>query len=179
MKPPAFAILFLLAWTVAAQSVPDIKPGDTCDRLRAAYGQESSQKGPAHIWKQGGITIMVLVKPGGPCVAGLVEYSVEPGTTYRTRDGIVLGKDTIAEASQKLQGRIDSTSYMSIRGAGKTYGQLVVPPASANPFTGTYSWLLRQAAADKLTAPPKITDFASESVIVYSIDSRDSQGRLK
>ena len=62
---------------------------------------------------------MVLVKPNGPCVASMVEYSVEPGHTYTTRDGIVLGRDTIAEASEKLKGRIDSTSYMSAPRSGQ------------------------------------------------------------
>lgn len=179
MKIPAAIVTVLIACTAAAQAVPNIKPGDTCEKLRAAYGQESSLDGPAHTWKQGAVTIRVLVKPDGPCVAGTVEFSVEPGHTARTPDGIILGKDTIAEAREKLKGRIDSTSYMSIRWAGKAYGQLVVPPAPANPFTGTYSWLLRPAIADQLTAPPKITDFTSEAVIAYSIDSLDSQGRVR
>jgi hypothetical protein len=180
LQPLALAVAALLfATTAAAQSIPDIKPGDTCDKLRAAYGQESSLNGPAHIWQQDGITIRVLVRPNGPCIAGMVEYSVDPGHTYRTRDGIILGRDTIAEASQKLKGRINSTSYMSLRGEGKAYGQLVVPPAPVNPFTGTYTWLLRPAVADTLTAPPKISDFSSEPVLVYSIDSRDPQGRIQ
>lgn len=171
---PALAALFLFASTLAAQ-IPDIKPGDACEKLRAAYGQESSQRGPAHIWQRDAVTIRVLVKPNGPCVAGFVEYSVQPGHTYRTRDGIVLGKDTIADAAQKLKGRIDANSYMSLRGEGKAYGQLVVPPSAANPFTGTYSWLLRPAAADKLTAPPKLADFTTEPALVYSIDLQGTQ----
>lgn len=171
MKAATVAALLLMVGTAAAQAVPDIKPGDTCDRLRARYGNEVSQEGPAHIWKQNGITIRVLVKPNGPCVAGLVEYSVEPGHTYTTRDGIILGRDTINEAKRKLQGRIDDTSYMSIRGAGKAYGQLVVPPSATNPFQGTYSWLLRRAVADTETAPPKLTDFTNEPVIVYSFEA--------
>ena len=118
----------------------------------------------------------MLVKPSGPCVAGSVEYSIQPGHTFRTRDGIILGKDTIAEASKKLRGRIDANSYMSLRGEGKAYGQLVVPPAAAYPFKSTYSWLLNPAVAAKLSAPPKLTDFTNEPVIVYSIDSPDPQG---
>jgi len=113
----------------------------------------------------------VLVKPNGPCVAGWVEYSIQPGHTFRTPDGIVLGKDTIAEASQKLRGRIDANSYMSLRGEGKAYGQLVVPPTAAFSFTATYSWLLNQAAAARLTAPPRLTDFTNEPVVTYSIDA--------
>jgi hypothetical protein len=172
MKIAALAATFLVACTAAAQRVPDMKPGDTCDKLRALYGKESSEEGPAHIWIEDAVTIRVLVKPNGPCVAGLVEYSIQPGHIFRARDGIILGKDTIAEASQKLKGRIDADSYMSVRGEGKAYGQLVVAPSAAYPFTGTYSWLLNPAVADRLSAPPKRTDFTSEPAIVYSIDSR-------
>ncbi len=156
-----------------------MKPGDTCEKLRAAYGKESSQAGPAHIWQQDAVTIRVLVKPGGPCVAGFVEYSIQPGHIFRTRDGIILGKDTVAEASQKLRGRIDANSYMSLRGEGKAYGQLVVAPVGDYPFKGTYSWQLNPGVAEKLSAPPKITDFTNDAVIAYSIDSLDSQGRVK
>jgi hypothetical protein len=171
MKATAIAAILLFAGTAAAQTVPDMKPGDTCEKLRASYGKESSQEGPAHTWTRDTVTIRVLVKPNGPCVAGLVEYSIQPGRTFRTRDGIILGEDTIAEAREKLKGRIDANSYMALRGEGKAYGQLVVAPSAAYPFTGTYSWLLRPAAAEKLTGPPKLTDFTNESVIVYSIDS--------
>jgi hypothetical protein len=174
MNLPAIAAVLLIASAAAAQSAPDMKPGDTCDKLRALYGKESSEEGPAHIWIEDAVTIRVLVKPNGPCVAGLVEYSIQPGHTFRTRDGIVLGQDTIAEASQKLKGRIDADSYMSLRGEGKAYGQLVVAPSAAYPFTGTYSWLLNPAVADRLSAPPKRTDFTNEPVIVYSIDSLTS-----
>jgi len=175
MKTFAIAAAFLIAFTAAAQNIPDMKPGDSCEKLRASYGKESSLEGPAHIWKQDAVTIRVLVKPNGPCVAGLVEYSIQPGHTYITHDGIVLGKDTIAEAGQKLKGRIDANSYMALRGEGKAYGQLVVATSAAYPFTGTYSWLLRSAVADKLSIPPKLTDFTNEPVLVYSIDSAGPQ----
>jgi hypothetical protein len=173
MKIPAITAICLFACTASAQRVPDMKPGDTCEKLRATYGNESSQEGPAHIWQLDAVTIRVLVKPDGPCVAGWVEYSIQPGHTFRTRDGIILGQDTIAVASQKLKGRIDANSYMSLRGEGKAYGQLVVQPIPAYPFTGTYSWELSPAVADKLSAPPKRTDFTNEPVIVYSIDALD------
>lgn len=175
MKATAIAAVLLLAGTASAQTIPDMKPGDTCEKLRAIYGKEISQDGPAHIWKQGAVEIRVLVKPNGRCVAGLVEYSVQPGHTFTTHDGIILGKDTIAEARQKLRGRIDADSYMSVRGEGKAYGQLVVAPSAAYPFTGTYSWLLSPAVADKLSGPPKLADFTNEPVTVYSIDSENRQ----
>ena len=176
MKTAAIAAIFCLAYPLAAQTIPDIKPGDTCEKIRAGYGQESSLEGPAHIWKREAVSVRVLVKSNGPCVAGLVEFDVQPGHTCTTGDGIILGKDTIADAIQKLKGRIDSNSYMSVRGEGKAYGQLVVSPTPANKFTGTYSWLLRQSIADKLSAPPRLSDFTTEPVAVYSIDSADSQG---
>lgn len=175
MKIAALAATFLVACTAAAQRVPEMKPGDTCDKLRVLYGKESSEEGPAHIWVEDAVTIRVLVKPGGPCVAGLVEYSIQPGHTFTTRDGIVLGQDTIAAARRKLLGRIDADSYMSVRGEGKAYGQLVVPPRPGYPFTGTYSWQLSTQIADKLSAPPKLTDFTNEPAIVYSIDTLSRQ----
>jgi hypothetical protein len=175
MKTSAIAAVLLIACTASAQRVPDMKPGDTCEKLRATYGKESSQEGPAHVWQQDAVTIRVLVKPGGPCVAGLVEYSIQPGHTFRTHDGIILGRDTIAEARLKLKGRIDANSYMSLRGEGKAYGQLEVAAIAGYPFKGTYSWLLNPSVADKLSAPPKLTDFTNEPAIVYSIDSANSQ----
>ncbi|MGD0889121.1 MAG: hypothetical protein ABR889_07735 [Acidobacteriaceae bacterium] len=175
MKTSAIAAVLLIACTASAQRVPDMKPGDTCEKLRATYGKESSQEGPAHVWQQDAVTIRVLVKPGGPCVAGLVEYSIQPGHTFRTHDGIILGRDTIAEARLKLKGRIDANSYMSLRGEGKAYGQLEVAAIAGYPFKVTYSWLLNPSVADKLSAPPKLSDFTNEPVIVYSIDSANSQ----
>ncbi len=175
MKISAIAAILLIAVPAAAQNVPDIKPGDTCNKLRATYGAESSQEGPAHVWMRDAVQIRVLVRPNGPCVAGSVEYSIQPGHTFRTRDGIILGKDTIAEAGTKLRGRIDANSYMSLRGEGKAYGQLVVPPSAPFPFKTTYSWLLNPAITAKLNAPPRLTDFTNEPVVYYSIDLPDPQ----
>jgi hypothetical protein len=173
MKAPAIAATLFIACAAAAQNIPDIRPSDTCENLRAHYGKESSAQGPAHTWKQGALTITILIKPNGPCVAGAVQYFVEPGHVFITRDGILLGKDTLVAASSKLKDRINDTNYISIRGEGKAYGQIEAPPAPAFPFKGTYSWQLNQAAAQKLTAPPRRTDFTDEPVTFYSVDPPD------
>jgi hypothetical protein len=175
MKPLSVLAICLITCAAAAQ-LPDIKPGDTCEKLRASYGKEASQEGPAHVWTQGPLTIQVLVRPGGRCVAGSVNFIVEPGHTITTHDGIVLGKETIAAAALKLKGRIDNTSYVFIRGGGKAYGQIVVQPVPAFPFKSTYSWQLNQAAADRLKTTPTIADFTSESVNYYTLDPPDPQG---
>ena len=170
--------VFFAAWTVASVAsgqLPNIRPGDSCENLRARYGNETSQQGPAHVWKQGMLTIQVLVRPGGPCVAGAVNFILVPGSIFRTRDGVVLGKDTMLEAAAKLNGRIDDTSYMFIRGEGKAYGQIVVPPSAAFPYKQTYSWQLKQSAADKLTTTPVRADFTSETVNFYTVDPPDPQ----
>ena len=174
MKSLTIAALLLIPCAAAAQ-LPDIKPGDTCQKLRAAYGNESSQDGPAHVWKQGALTIQVLVRPGGPCVAGSVNFILDPGHTLTTRDGIILGKDTITAAALKLKGRIDNTSYVYIRWGGKAYGQIVVPPVSSFPFKATYSWQLTPARTAKLKAPPTLADFTSEAVNYYTTDTPDPQ----
>jgi hypothetical protein len=175
IKPLSVVALCLIPNAAAAQ-LPNIKPGDTCEKLRATFGKEASQEGPAHVWKQGPLTIQVLVRPGGPCVAGAVNFIVEPGRTVATHDGIVLGKDTIAAAALKLKGRIDNTSYVFIRGGGKAYGQIVVQPVPAFPFKSTYSWQLNQALADRLQATPTLADFTSEQVNYYTLDPPDPQG---
>jgi hypothetical protein len=175
MKTTTIALMLLIACTAAAQTIPDIRPGETCERLRARFGAESSAQGPAHTWKQGALTVTVLVKPNGPCVAGSVQYSVEPGHVFITRDGILLGKDTFVAASLKLKGRINDTNYVSIRGEGKAYGQLEAPPTPTFPFKGTYSWQLNPAAAQKLSAPPERTDFSDEPVTFYSVNTPDPQ----
>jgi len=175
MKAPAITAALFIVCNAAAQNIPDIRPGDTCDKLRARYGTESSAQGPAHTWKQDAMTITVLVKPNGPCVAGSVQYSVDPGHVFVTRDGILLGKDTLVAASSKLKGRINDTNYLSIRGEGKAYGQIEAPPTPTFPFKGTYSWQLKEAAAQKLNAPPKRTDFTDEPVTFYSVDTPDPQ----
>ncbi len=176
MKALAIAAIFLFSCAVSAQTVPDIRPGQTCDKLRAAYGKESSVNGPAHIWKEDIVEIHVLVKPNGPCIAGSVQYYLRPGHTFRTRDGIVLGKDTIAEASLKLRGRINDTNFLSILGGGQAYGQLEVPPTTAFPFKGTYNWQLNATRISKLKGPPHRTDFTDEPVIAYFVDNPDPPG---
>jgi hypothetical protein len=174
MKASVIVAVLLTACAAAAQNIPDIRPGDTCEKLRARFGTESSAQGPAHIWRQGALTITVLVKPNGPCVAGAVDYSVDAGHVFITRDGILLGKDTLVAASLKLKGRINDNNYISLRGEGKAYGQIEAPPTPSFPFKGTYSWQLNQAAAQKLNAPPKRSDFSDEPVIFYSVDTPDS-----
>jgi hypothetical protein len=171
MKIPVVAALFLFACTAGAQGIPNIKPGDTCERLRAGYGNESSVEGPAHIWNRDVLQITVLVKPNGPCVAGSVRYSLPSGHIVTTRDGIILGKDTTATASLKLKGRINSTSFYFLRGEGKAYAMLEVPPTPAFPFKSTYGWQLNPTLTNKLSAPPQLTDFTNESVTFYSIDN--------
>jgi len=174
MRVPAIAAMLLISCAAAAQ-LPDIKPGYTCEKLRASLGNESSQEGPAHVWKQGTLTIQVLVRPGGPCVAGSVNFIVDPGHTFITRDGIVLGRDTIAAAALKLKGRIDNTSYVFMRGGGKAYGQIVVRPTAAFPYKSTYSWQLNPARTDKLSTTPTLADFTSETVNYFTLDPPDPQ----
>jgi len=176
MKVLAIAAVLLVSRTLAAQALPDIRPGETCEKLRATYGTESSVEGPAHVWKQGAVKITVLVKPNGPCIAGAAQYSVEPGRTLATRDGVILGSDTTASAALKLKGRINNTSYYFLRGEGKAYAMLEVPPSATFPFKGTYGWLLNQATTEKLKAPPTFADFTSEPVTFYSVDTPDPQG---
>jgi hypothetical protein len=174
LQPRALAVAALLMSTAAAaQSIPDMKPGDTCAKLRAIYGQESSLNGPAHIWKQEIVETRVLVKPNGPCVAGSVFYYIQPSHTLRTRDGIVLGEDTTASAVLKLKGRINSTSFYFIHGEGKAYAKLEIPPSPTFPFKTTYGWQLNSTITEKLKAPPTLTDFTTEPVTFYSIDLPD------
>jgi hypothetical protein len=170
------AAAFLLASTAAAQKMLDIKPGDTCEKLRASYGKELSVEGPAHVWQQGEVNIRVLVKPNGPCVAGSVQYSIDAAHTVATRDGIIVGKDNVASASLKLKGRINSTSFYFVRGEGKAYAMLEVPPTPAFPFKSTYGWVLNPAVANKLKDMPQLTDFTTEPVTFYSLDNPDPQG---
>lgn len=180
MKTAAvIAAMVLIAGTAAAQAIPNMKPGDTCEKLRSIYGKEASVDGPAHIWKQGVVEARVLVKPNGPCVAGAVQYSLEPGHTLATRDGIILGSDTAASANVKLKGRINSTSFYFVRGEGKAYAMLEVPPTATFPFKSTYGWLLNPASADKLKGPPQLTDFSTEPVTFYSLDMPDPEGMAK
>ena len=174
MKVLSFFALFTIAGTAMAQ-LPDFKPGDSCETLRSAYGNEASQQGPAHEWKQGTLTVQVLVRPSGPCVAGAVNFIVEAGSVFRTRDGVMLGKDTMAEATAKLKGRIHDTDYMFIRGGGKAYGQIIVPPSATFPYKQTYSWVLDSAAAARLTTTPVRADFTSETVNFYTVDPPDPQ----
>lgn len=169
-------LVFFAAWavaSVASAQLPNIKPGDSCEKLRATYGNETSQQGPAHVWKQGALTIQVLVRPGGPCVAGAINFTVQAGSVFRTREGILLGKDTMAEAAAKLGNRIDDYNYIFIRGNGKAYGEFEVPPSAAYPYKQTYSWELNRAATAKLTKLPTKADFTSEPVMFYSVDPPD------
>jgi len=175
VKLLAILVLLLTSGAATAQ-LPAIKPGDSCEKLRVTYGNEVSQQGPAHEWKQGALTIQVLVRPGGPCVAGAVNFIIEQGGVFRTRDGVLLGKDTMSEAAAKLRGRIDDTSYMFIRGGGKAYGQIVVPPSTAFPYKQTYSWELSSSATARLKTTPVRADFTSETVNFYTVDPPDPPG---
>jgi hypothetical protein len=176
MKALSIAAIFLFSCAVSAQTVPDIRPGQTCDKLRAIYGNESSINGPAHIWKREIFEIWVMVRPNGPCVADAAEYYIQPGHTFRTRDGIILGKDTLAEAVLKLKGRTNDANFLSILGEGKAYGQLEVPPTPAFPFKTTYNWQLNPALTSKLTHAPKRTDFTDEPAFAYFIANPDPVG---
>ena len=171
MRMALQAAVMLLGCSAAAQTLPNIKPGDSCGKLRGIYGKEISLDGPAHVWKQGVIETTVLVKPNGPCVAGEVRFSVDTGHTVATHDGIILNSDTTASAAAKVKGRIDSTSYYFINGEGKAYAMLEVPPSPGFPFKQTFGWLLSQARTSKLNGrPPQLTDFSTEPVTFYSLD---------
>lgn len=167
------AFVLLAVSSAAMAQLPDIRPGDSCEKLRASYGKESSLDGPAHVWKQGALTIQVLVRPNGPCVAGSVNFLIAPGSIFRTREGILLGKDTMAEVAAKFSGRIHDTWYIFWRGEGKAYGQIEVPPTRAYPYKQTYSWQLNPGAAAKLTEMPTKVTFTNEPVTFYSIDPPD------
>ena len=165
----------LLVTSAASAQLPNIHPGDSCEKLRTTYGKESSQQGPAHTWKQGALTIQILVRPNGPCVAGAVNFIVDSGSVFRTREGILLGKDTMAQTAARLKDRINDTNYIFIRGEGRAYGQIEVPPSAAFPYKQTYSWQLNPAATAKLTKLPTKADFTTESVNYYTIDPPDPQ----
>ena len=167
------AFAWLSVSCAAMAQLPDIRPGDACEKLRATYGKESSIEGPAHNWKQGALTIQVLVRPGGPCITGAVNYILAQGSVFRTREGILLGKDTMAEAAAKLGGRIHDTWYIFWRGEGKAYGQIEVPPTKTYPYKQTYSWQLNPTATAKLTELPTKTNFTTETANYYTIDPPD------
>jgi hypothetical protein len=146
-----------------------IRPGETCAQARALLGKESSSDQFTLVWKQHDKEISIF--PGSHCVITGALYSANPGQTFVTPDGIVVGRDSLSEAMQKLKSVAANTSPFISEPEGQIITEIEIPPTPEFPFKKIYSWELTPGVAAKLERDPQISDFTSEPTDSYSVDT--------
>jgi hypothetical protein len=144
-----------------------IRPGQTCAQARALLGKESSSDQFTLVWKQRDKEISIF--PDSHCVASGVLYSASPGQTFLTPDGIVVGRDTLSDAMQKLKSVAANTNPFISEPEGQVIAEIELPPTPQFPFKKIYSWYLTPGVAEKLGRDPRISDFTSEASDSYSV----------
>ena len=87
-----------------------------------------------------------------------------------TPDGIILGKDTLGQASNKLVWRTGDSVPAMWQGAGKIHAALDLPATNEFPYASSYDWTLDGDKGNALKRPPIVTDFTAETANSYAID---------
>lgn len=147
---------------------PTVRPGETCDQARMLLGKESSADGYSLSWKQRDKEITITRDSG--CIVNGVLYSAIPGQTFTTPEGIIVGRDTLTEAMEKLKSVAAHTSPFVSEPEGQVIAEIEIPPTPQSPFKKIYSWYLTPRIAEKLGRAPQISDFAGEPTGSYSVD---------
>ena len=152
-----------------AEPFQNILPGVSCENVRALLGKESEGDRYSLNWKLKDIEISVF--PDSHCIVRSVMYFVKPGHRFATPDGVILGKDTIADAKAKLKDRISESSPFISEGEGHIQEEVELRPTSTFPFKSIYSWSLDWEKTEKLHREPLTTDFTTEPVEAYTVDT--------
>jgi hypothetical protein len=152
-----------------AVQFPRIIPGDTCQKARSLLGKETDGDQFSLNWNRNDMKVSVF--PDSHCIIRSVTYFIESGRTFTTPDGVVLGKDTIAEVETKLKGRITESSPFVSEGEGHVSAELELPPTSSFPFKTIYFWGLDDVLTNRLHHDPQMSDFTNEKVESYSLDT--------
>jgi hypothetical protein len=173
--PPFVATQSSQAAAVAAphkrkdvSELPNILPGDSCDKVRALYGKETEAEKYAKTWKRDNIQVWMQVDKR--CIATTVMYFIQRGHTASTLDGVILGRDTVADATQKLLPRLSGNTASIWQGEGQVHAALELPPSLDLPFKSSYDWALPENIIGRLKREPALSDFTSEAVYSYSIE---------
>lgn len=148
--------------------LPRVLPGDSCEAMRGRLGAETKSNGDSLSWDRDNVSI--AVQHDAQCVARSVIYFVKPGRSAMTPDGILLGKDTLGQASNKLVWRTGDSVPAMWQGAGKIHAALDLPATNEFPYASSYDWTLDGDKTKALKRQPVVTDFSTETANSYAID---------
>jgi hypothetical protein len=170
--------------------VPAVFPGDRCEKALTTYGKptETDDKEGEFDWNFGGYSITVEFDPAaekkGRCVVQGVVVLVIPGEAQRaTADGIVLGKNTLADVENGLAARLPKEARCVWTSQGSWFGDLSVAASKSFPYETTYTAMLPPDAVDddpdgetpKGANNPRFEDFELLPVNQYRLDPAGSR----
>jgi hypothetical protein len=159
-----------------ALAIPLIAPGDTCDKIRTAYGNERSLHWATPTsgtisWELDDLHIFAEVAK--PCTISSIIFTVNPGRTATTPDGVILGGDTMQSATQKLPPALKQTSW---GGDGQKHVELEIPQPVGSSSSTSYGWVLKDATATKIgRREAMLSDFTDEKVKSYDVSSHEEE----
>jgi len=148
--------------------LPRVLPGDSCDAMRTRLGPETKSAGDTLSWERDNVSI--AVQHDAKCVARSVVYFVKPGRSAMTPDGILLGHDTLGQASNKLVWRTGDSVPAMWQGAGTIHAALDLPATNEFPYASSYDWDLDGDKSKTLKRSPVVTDFTTETAKSYAIE---------
>jgi len=164
--------------TPSYQPIPTIPVGKAIEEVQKTLGAPSEKQGNSWDWRIEGCSLTVRTGDS----RRIRSYSVtcaQPGKSLRTPDGVVLGKDTLADVREKLKDRILPEKQDFGMVDGVWFLSVYARSQSGTPEVCHYNWYLNdgipeEAAIVASEDPPTPEIFKHVVVNQYAVDARDS-----
>ena len=157
--------------------IPNLIPGDTCDKAGEALGKPTEEDQYFRSWKKP--DFLLTATADSACHLTSIEISVPTGHKALTVDGITLGASTLADSERILGNGLTEGSESVEAPEGNWVGILQLDPSPGKPYKVSYRAPLALGKAEALGHDPVFSDFRSLPVTEYSVEMVDPHSQAK
>jgi hypothetical protein len=147
--------------------IPQLAPGDTCEKAEKALGKPMEKDTFSRTWETQDFVITATTDSA--CHLTGVSIAVTTGHKALTVDGIILGATTLADAEKILRKPPVEPSESVEAAEGHWSATLQLGPAPGMPFTAAYSAYIACDKADAMNHDPLISDFKDLPITQYNL----------
>lgn len=162
LAPPSTIVVHAQAPVATIPSIPRLLPGDSCSKAIALMGKPQERNEFLMSWDLKGLSVSAGISV--ECVVRGVFFVVDDGALFRTRDGIVLGRDTVGAVERRLA---KSGAAISTEAPEGNWVALITVPARVGfPHQTVYSSKWKFLELEK---EPSLESLRREPVGIYEL----------
>jgi septal ring-binding cell division protein DamX len=150
-----------------APQIPNLVPGDTCEKASEVYGDSSEKDEHDRTWRKRDFEVFVGLD--SRCVITSEEVAIVTGHTALTPDGVMLGKSTLADVERILLSHGQETSESVDAPEGDWEAVVERRPTQDASYTTVYRATLNPKAVNHLKRDPVFADFRDVPVSGYGL----------